>query len=431
MRNCRYVVTQDGERRVLRNASIAIEDGEIIDVDKEVDGGDEVVDCSRLAAVPALVNAHCHLGACCIRGLADDLGFWEWIGYVSQELEPKLTRDAAYMGALAGCVELIRSGVSAVFDAYLFPREAVRAVSDAGLRGVIGYGVMEDPRFGELSQQISNAEKFVREVQALKNPRISPAIAPHSLYKCEEDALLRCVDLAKRYSIPLTMHVAETRREQADFEKSRGVREVEYLDNLGALGRWLVAVHCVWLTMREVKLLAEREARVCHCPTSNMKLAIGGTAPVHEMVENGVVVSLGTDGAGSSNSLNMYEVMKFCSLLSKHHLWNAAACGAQVVLDMATVNGAEALGLSGKIGEIRVGARADIALIDLSKAGYSPVLSGKHLVSHIVYSPPYGAVDTLLVDGVFVMRGGKVLTVDEDEVFAKLQEVCEEVFSAK
>jgi 5-methylthioadenosine/S-adenosylhomocysteine deaminase len=236
--------------------------------------------------------------------------------------------------------------------------------------------------------------------------------------------LIWAKETAENEGAILTTHLAETRSEQAQFQKERGMRVIEYLDKIGFLCPNLLAAHCVWLTKSEVNLLAKRKVKVSHCPVSNMKLASGGVAPVPEMLESGVTVSLGTDGAASNNSLDMFETMKTCALLQKAHRWDATVLPAQQVLDLATIEGARALGVADKVGSIEAGKQADLIVVDARAPNLVPIHGAATVISDLVYSVKGANVDTSIVAGKILMKNREFQTLKENEIYEKAQEIA-------
>ena len=304
---------------------------------------------------------------------------------------------------------------------HLEMKEVAKAVGESGLRGFLSYGIIDqfDQSKAQLEQE--KTRKFSEHVRALRNPRIRFALGPHAPYTCSEETLLWAKDFAEENGAIIHVHIAETRREQADFQREHGMRVVEYLDKIGALSRNMLAAHCVWLTKSEVDLLAKAGVSVAHCPVSNMKLATGGVAPLPEMFDRGISVGLGTDGASSNNTLDMFETMKVCALLHKAHRWDPTVLNAQKVLDLATIEGARALGVEREIGSIEVGKRADIILINGKRPNMMPIYGKDTVVSDLVYSVSSGNVDTTIVDGSVLMQDREIKTVNLDEVLPRTQ----------
>ena len=371
-------------------------------------------------ALPGLINTHTHVSMTLFRGYADDMHLKEWLEEKIWPLEKMLTGDLCYLGALLGCLEMIKSGTTCFLDMYFYPDYVARAAKEVGIRAYVSHALIDLMKREEGLRQIGLAEEYIRRIRDMKDPKIGMAISPHAPYSCSEETLLKAKEIAEKERLPLHIHLAETRKEQADFENRYKLREVEYLDKIGFLTSRLIAAHSVWLTRKEIRLLAKRRVKVSHCPVSNMKLAEGGTAPIPEMMEDRVTVSLGTDGAASNNSLDIFETMKVCALAHKAHRWDPTIVSAQTVLDMATIGGAEALGLSREIGCISEDMKADIILINLNSPNLRPIHAPSTLVSHMIYSAKGCSVDTVIVDGRLLMHRRRVKTLNEPSVYSSI-----------
>ncbi len=425
IKNCDWVVTQDKKREVLRDASIFIQDGEIKQIGKNLRGpADSEVDGHGKIALPGLINTHTHLSMTMFRGYADDMQLQDWLQKKIWPLEAKLTGEACYYGALLGSAEMILSGTTSFVDMYFYMEDVARAVAESGLRGFLSYGIIDlfDPAKARMEQD--KTRKFFDYIKGLGNPRIRFALGPHAPYTCSAETLLWAKEFAEKNDVINHVHVAETRKEQADSQQQHGMRVVEYLNKIGALSKKMLAAHCVWLTKNEVSLLAKAGVGVAHCPVSNMKLASGGVAPLPEMFEAGVAVGLGTDGAASNNTLDMFETMKVCALLHKAHRWDPTILNAQKVLDLATIEGARALGVEREIGSLETGKRADIILVDAKSPNMNPIYGQDTVVSDLVYSASPANVHTTIVDGQVLMENRQVRSIDLEQTIAKTHDLA-------
>jgi len=425
LKDCSWIVTQNASREVLRDNSIYMEDGIIREIaSKIVHEADRVIECKDKIVMPGLINTHTHLPMTLLRGYVDDVPLQEWLEKKIWPTERKLTGELSYQGALLGCLEMIRTGTTCFMDMYFFMEDVARAVKQSGLRAFLSHAIIDvfDPERVEKDRE--NTQRLYRFVQNLGESRIQFVLGPHAPYTCKEETLLRCKEISEEEKILIHTHIAETKMEQASFETKYGRREVEYLDKIGFLSPRLVAVHSVWLTRNEIELFRKHAVKVSHCPVSNMKLGDGGVAPLPEMFERGVPVSLGTDSASSNNCLDMFETMKICSLLHKAQRWDPTILPAQKVVDLATLGGAETLQIAEKVGSIEEGKAADIIALDLNAANMMPIHGKETVVSDLVYSAKGMNVSVTIVDGRLLMAEGKFQTIDEREVYRAAQKAA-------
>ncbi len=419
-----YIITMDPQRRVFERGSVEIEGDKITAVGKDIEGrADTVIDARGKVVLPGLVNAHTHLSMTLLRGVADDMPLMEWLETKIWPIEKNLTSRDCYLGALLGCLEMIKSGTTCFADLYFFMEDVARAVEEAGLRAMLSYGIIElgDPKRRE--SELRAGEKLVKTCQGAAGGRIQTMFGPHAAYTCSPECLMQVKELAKKYKVRIHTHISETQDEVDKIVKKYGKRPVEHLDSIGFLGPEVLAAHCVWLTEREIAIIRKQGVKPVHNPVSNMKTA-SGVAPVPEMLAAGIPVALGTDGAASNNALDMFNEMKFAALLNKVGKLDPTAMPAKSVLEMATINGAIALGLEDRIGSLEVGKKADIVLADLKKPHLAPL---HNVMSHLVYSAVGSDVDTTIVDGRILMRNRRVLGIDEDEVLKQVQATSDDL----
>jgi 5-methylthioadenosine/S-adenosylhomocysteine deaminase len=417
LKDCDWIVTQDPERRILRNASVRINDGKIEEVGKiSPVAKDDVIDCKRKVLIPGLINTHTHLSMSLFRGYADDLELREWLEKKIWPLEARLNGEMCYHGALLGSLEMTRTGTTSFVDMYFHMEDVARAVSEAGLRAVLSPGMIDKPDNTGTEQERKTTLKFLEHIHKLDNPLLSFALGPHAPYTCGKETLLWSQEIAEREDALVNIHIAETRGEQTQFEKDGKGRVVEYLDQIGFLNDRVLAAHAVWLTKSEVKLFGKKGVRVAHCPVSNMKLASGGTAPVPEMMDAGVPVGLGTDGPASNNGLDMFDTMKMTALVHKNSRWDPTIMNAQRVLDMATLEGARCIGQEKDLGSVEVGKHADLVLLDLQDPNLVPIHRKETVVSDLVYSANGQNVDATIVDGKPLMVNRRFQKLDRDKI---------------
>ncbi|MCX5909568.1 MAG: amidohydrolase, partial [Deltaproteobacteria bacterium] len=302
-------------------------------------------------------------------------------------------------------------------DGYFFEAEVAKAATEAGMRALLGEGVLDFPSPDAASPEeaLRNFEDFL--IRYDPSPLIHPALFPHSAYLCSPPLLRRCGALADRYGVPLVIHVAETKDEVAEVSKRYGKTPVMHMEDLGLLSSSLIACHCVWLTEEEMDLLARRGVKVVHSPESNMKLA-SGVAPVPDLLARGVSVGLGTDGCASNNNLDLFQEMDVAAKLHKVHRLDPTVMPAETVLEMATLGGAKVLGLEREIGSLEVGKKADVIVVDLRRPHMQLLYN---VVSQLVYSAAGADVRDVIINGQIVMEGRKLLTIDEEEILSVAQ----------
>lgn len=404
---------------------IAVAGGRIMQTGSMADcpeaNGGTVLDAAGQLAMPGLVNGHCHMPMTLLRGLADDLDLHTWLHAHIFPAEARLvTPEMVYWCSQLAAVEMLLSGTTTVADGYFLEDEVARACVEVGLRCVAAQAVIDFPAPGvpEPDRNIEVAQEFVERWQG-RHPLIRPAIFAHAPYTCSNATLLRAKELAQSQRVPLFIHVAETAGEQALIAQPQGTTPLAHLHGLGVLDRETVCVHGVWLNEADIELLAASRAGLITCPQSNAKLA-SGRAPLVAMVERGVRLGIGTDGAASGNSLDLFREMGFAARLHKIQPGRATAIPARTVLALATSGGAEVVGLETGLGVLQVGAPADIILVDHRQ----PHLQPWHDGSVLVYSECGTDVRTVIVNGQVVVRDRVVLTVDVGEVQAQVRRLA-------
>ncbi len=364
---------------------------------------DEEFDAAGKFAFPAFNNGHTHLAMMLMRGAGDGEKLQDWLDRTIFPMEQRLTPDLVYKGSMLGLIEMIKTGTSNFLDMYYFVEETAKAVKKAGLRATLGTPITSfgTPYYRDAADALRISE---RQLKGTPTGLVRYCVAPHSIYINDEETLQKAKELADKYHAWLSIHVSETRKECVDCHKKTGLWPIEYLDRIGLLGENTVLVHAAWLTKMEIRLIADREASVIHCPVSNMKLASGGVLPLPELLAAGVTVGLGTDGASSNNSLDMREEMKIGSLLQKSHRWDATAANARTMMHMATLGS------------------QDLAFVSLDDVRMLP---HHDLISNLVYSG--GTVTDLIVDDRIIMKGREILTFDEAAIKKEFREAAAEL----
>jgi 5-methylthioadenosine/S-adenosylhomocysteine deaminase len=412
----------------LRNAMIIVENGHITELDKHARlkrkySGYEKIDATGKVIIPGLVNTHQHMAMSLLRGYADDIPLQEWLEKWVWPLEKHMTGQDIHVGALLTAVEAVMGGTTTVNTMYHFREEGneAQALAEIGLRGIVGHVCFSWRKNEDRKALWGLAKNWHRKAEDI----IRVSVDPHAPYTVSPEYMKELREITKelneKYGSPHApimrhMHVAETADEASKVSKTFKVAVksgvAKYLDSLGVLGNDIVAAHCVALTPQDIRVLKQRDVKVSHNPISNLKLG-SGISPVSHLLKAGVTVSLGTDSSCSSNSADMFEVMKTTALLHKGVQKEPTLLPTEQVLRMATVEGAKALLWDKEIGSIEVGKDADLAIVDFEKPHLRPLFNE---VSHLVYSAKAADVDTVLVKGKIVMENRKVTTVNVEKI---------------
>lgn len=429
------VITMNGAREIIHDGAVAAADGLITDVGpaREVLGrhpAAQVTRCAGRTVIPGLVNTHTHLFQTLLKGLGDDMVLADWFARVTGPSAVELTFGDVLAAARHGCVESIRSGVTTLVDfMYVHPRPyladaVVQAFTETGMRGVVARGYITTgtddgvprPLVERAEDALADATRLIR-AHNRPGARVRVGLAPCMIWTVDEQTLAATREVARAEQALVTMHVSETGFEIENSLRRFGMRDVAVLARAGLLGPGLLAVHCVRCDAGDIELLAGHGSSVSHNPCSNAYLA-SGVAAVPQMIRRGITVGLATDGPASNNNQNLIQAMKFAALVHKGSHRDPGVITAEKVLEMATIDGAAAVGMAGETGSLEPGKRADLVVLDLG----SPFVTPLHdPVSALVYSALGSEPETVVIDGVTVMSGGTVRTVDEAQVASRAQ----------
>ena len=425
-------VTMDGTGRILQAAGVAVDGDRIVAVATAADlarrfRGRQTINAGGGIIMPGLINTHTHAPMVLYRGLADDLALMEWLEKYIFPAEAKTVSPAfVRTGTRLAALEMIESGTTTFADMYYFESDIAKVTAEAGLRGVLGQTVIQFPVADAKTPQegLARAEAFITEWA--KHPLITPAVAPHALYTLDAATLKAARALSVKYNVPMLIHMAETEAETATAKERGASSAVAYLDSLGVLGKGVLGAHGVWVSPADVAVLKAREVGIAHNPASNMKLA-SGVAPVPGYLAAGVALGLGTDGAASSNDLDMFTAMRLAALLHKVASKDPRVVPARAAVGMATIGGARALGLDAVTGSLEVGKRADLIVVGVDGARQTPLFDP---LSHLVYVANGGDVQHTVVNGRVLMRNRKVLSLDQASVLADARAAAQAVRAA-
>lgn len=376
------------------------------------DVGETVIDAGGALLVPPLVNGHTHAAMTLFRGHGDDLPLMRWLQEAIWPVEAKLEAEDVYWGTRLACLEMIRTGTTKFWDMYWEPAAVARAVEDSGLRATVGPPMIDPSAASEVDARDRTLVEQLDQLAAC-GPRVTPAVSPHSIYTVSTENLEMAARLAAERELPLQIHLSETLPEVEDCLAKYGVRPAVYLDSIGLLNEQTVLAHGVWLDRDELDLIAERGATVVANPVANMKLAVGGVLPYPEARRAGVKLALGTDGAGSNNSLDLLADLKVFALTQRHAAADAEAIPVEEAWAIATGRRSD---LVGDPDPLAADKPADFILLESD--AYELALGD--LTSNLVYTATGSVVMTTVVDGRVLMDGGRV--EGADEVIAKARE---------
>lgn len=406
---------------VLEQYAVVLNNGRVLDVLPQVEAvakyeARETVHLSDHVVFPGLINLHTHAAMTLLRGIADDLPLMRWLSEhiwlaESAHLSEFFVRD----GSLLACAEMLRGGTTCFLDMYFYPAQTAEAVERLGMRACLGMTVLDFP-----TPYATDVDDYLNKGLAFRdallgNTRISTCFAPHAPYTVSNRSFEKILMLAEQLNLNIHTHLHETRSEITQSELEFGLTPIRRLANLGILGPNFIAAHGVHLGPAEIEMLAMRGCHIAHCPASNLKLA-SGIAPLKSLLNAGVNVGLGTDGAASNNSLDMLGELRLAALLAKGATGDAEAVPAWQALEMATINAAQALGLEHEIGSIEPGKYADLVALDLSTLETLPCYDP---MSHLVYAANRRQVTHVWVEGAKVLENGKLLNVSSIEIMEK------------
>ncbi len=439
------IITMNDQRNILTNGALAIQDNRIVAVDKTPVlqarySGEEAIDVGGKLIIPGLIDTHVHVAQALIRGCADDMALIQWLCERVWVLQGNFTHDDGYVSARLCIAEMLRSGTTTFLESMLAHRYGfdgiARAVEESGIRACLGGIVMDIATYATQANAmhpglIESRETSLSGVldmhskwQGAANDRIHVWFGPRTPGGVSSELYREMSSLAHMKNMGITMHLAEVEADKIYLDEKFGLTPVDYAESVGLLGPRSVLVHMVWLTPLEIDKLAATHTHISHNPSSNSKLA-SGVCKVPLMLERGVNVALGCDGGPSNNDYDMIREMKLAAIIHKAVTLDPLLVPAETVLEMATINGARALGLEQEIGSLEVGKKADLVVVDLERLHTTPSINP---VSTLVYAATGGEVDTVVVDGRVVVAQGRLLTMDEREVITQARTHAEELY---
>lgn len=425
LKNCKKIITQNENREILDNHNIIIENKSIKSIIKdltkiELTKNDQIIDCSEKIVMPGLINMHTHLPMTFLKGYSDDKELKEWLENDIWPKEATMTDKDIRNSTLLALKELTLTGTTTFVDMYYNLKNMIEAIKKIPLRSYLGYGVIEGTinydketnkttwtDFNKSKSELKGVNDSINLINNLDKEKypINLLITPHSPYTVSKKTLIKLKEIAKKNKLKYLIHVNETRNEFYNIRKQYKKNPIEFLNDIKVLDNNSILVHNVWATKIELDILKKTKSHTVFCATSNAKLASGSVFPFKEAKNRNINITLGTDGSSSNNSLDMFQEMKFSSLLIKNHLWDPTAANAQEILDCATINAANAL--DEKIGSIKENYLADIITLDANDITLQP--KENNLISHIVYSLNSYATQDVIVNGKIILNSRELL----------------------
>lgn len=409
----------EGNMDNIRETNIYIEGTRITAMGKKPEGflEEKIIDGKDKLAIPGLVNCHTHSYMSFMRNVADDLSFMDWLFGSIDPIEQQMTDEDTYWGACLAIIEMMKSGTTCFNDMQMNIHQTTRAVKESGMRAVISRGLIGNGN--DEAGQMRLRQAYEERDAAADCERLTFMLGPHAPYTCDDGFMRIVSEEAKKNHMRIHVHLSESESEIQQIKEKYGCTPIEMADKNGLFDVPAIAAHCVQITESDMEILKAKNVSVVTNPASNMKLG-NGFAPVPEMLEKGINVCLGTDGAASNNSLNLFHEMSLLALIHKGVKRTPQCISAKENIRIATINGAKALGLEKEIGSLEVGKKADIAILNLNTPSLTP---RNNLIAGLSYSANGSEVETVIIDGKMTMENRKILTMNEELVYKKVNEI--------
>lgn len=412
-------ILPEGKKDIIRETSIYVEGNRIVGIGNAPAGfqTDKVIDGKDRLVIPGLINCHTHSYMSFMRNVADDLSFMDWLFGTIDPIEQQMTDEDTYWGAMLAIMEMMRSGTTCFNDMQMNIHQTTRAVKESGMRAMICRGLVGSGK--DEAGQMRLAQAYEERDAAKDCDRLTFMLGPHAPYTCDDGFMRVVSEEAKREHMGIHVHLSESVSEIEQIREKYGCSPIEMAEKNGLFDVPAIAAHCVQIDEKDMDILKNKNVSVVTNPDSNMKLG-NGFAPVARMLEKGINVCLGTDGAASNNCLNMFHELSLLTLIHKGVNKTPQCISAAEGFRIATINGAKALGLEKEIGSIEVGKKADLAILDLNTPSLTP---RNNLLAALSYSANGSEVDTVIIDGKITMENKKLLTIDESLVYQKINEI--------
>jgi cytosine/adenosine deaminase-related metal-dependent hydrolase len=448
IRNADYLLTLDQTRRIITDGAIAIEGGAIQDIGKTEDllhrhrsNFDRIIDAKHKLIMPGMIDAHVHSHEHLARGLfPDNVNTFAWTVEWAYRYYGSLTPDEEYLSALLCCIDMIKGGTTCFLETGArFTDMVAEAARKTGIRAILGNRVMDkkpskipttwsEELIGALyydsaEQAIKTIESSIRRLNGANNGRIRHWVAINGKRTCSDELYVKAMELSKRLGVGFEFHITSSIEEAMETEKETGDWPISHLDKIGALGPNVLLVHAVFVKDNEIEIIKKRGSKICFCPGTALRVAKGATkaGKFPEMIEAGIPVALGCDGAGGAGSFDMVRQIHLVAGLFKDARVDPSMIPAEKAVEMATIDGAKSLLMEGEIGSLEVGKRADIVLFDLKRPEWLPI---HNVVDNLVYSANGQSVDTVIIDGQVVMEEGMLKNINEQDILEKARELA-------
>ncbi len=411
-----YVLDMVGEVANVRKSDILIQDNRIEKIEPEInEEADEKINAKNMIVMPGLINTHTHLAMSIFRGYKDDQKLMDWLENAIFPVEDKLEPEDIYWNSYLSCIEMIKSGTTTCNDMYFGMNKVIESIEDAGLRAVVAWCMTDDA----IGDKVEKTREYAKKYNVPES-KITIFTSPHAPYSCNPDTIKLCVDLAKELNTGLHIHLSETLEEEKTIYEKYDKRGTEYLNDLGVFDVPVVLAHGIYISDSDIDILRNIKGGISHNPISNCKLS-SGICDVVKLRKNGIHVGLGTDGIGSTTTLDMFEEMKTAAYLQKLNTKQPTSITAYEILKMATIEAAKVLGMEDEIGTLEVGKKADMIFIKTDKIHLCPE---NDICTNIAYSANGADVDTVIIDGKVIMQNRKMLHSNEKEVMRQVKKIA-------
>lgn len=418
IKNCNLISMSENRKKYEPNMDILIEDNKIKRIEKNINEDcEKVINANGKVVMPGLINTHSHISMSIFRETVDGLKTQDWLTQKIWPMEDKLTNEDIYYATMLSCIEMIETGCTCINDMYFMTEDIIKAALESGVRLQTTRTLM-----GHNKEDLIRLEELNNLLENYKYETITFNAGIHGLYTSNEEYVKKCVDFAEEKNLPIHMHFCENTQEREDIKRDYNVEEPSDVIKRDFKGIHNILAHSVKISDKDIENLKETNTYISHCPVSNLKLGCG-IAPITKMVEEGLCVSLGTDGQGSGSNLDMFETMKFTALLQKGINENPEDLPAYEVLKMATINGAKALNLN-ETGKIEEGKLADLIIINMEETITNPI---NNIFAEIVYNVKGSNVDTTIINGKVLMENRKISNVNKKEIIQKCEEIINRI----